>query len=446
MLILKIKLKFFYDKQYGFRKGRSTEHATLELIDGLIKDMDNGDIPICFFIDLSKAFDTLNHEVHLEKLNHHGVLNTAFKLFENYLSNRKQYVDFDGAKSDYLFMVTGVPQGSILGPLLFLIYMNDISNSSTLFKFILFADDTTLKTSINIAKQDQRSAKDLSNIINYEFNKVNTWLKGNKLSLNIEKTKFMVFHKKNKNVPQIDIRINGKLIEQVDDFCFLGLTIDSALDWSAHIRKISGKLNSAIGILNKLKYTAPEKMKVLVYNALFVSHINYCLLAWGYKIEALRPFQKSAVRIVTKSDYLAHSEPILKDLNLLKLDDILEQKKIKFYFKYLKNDLPKYFLDFDMKLNSDYHDHNTRHKNDFRPNKVNREYAEKCIRNELPHFINNLEDSLKSKFKTHSLISILKYHKKLRISEYNFECSDHLCYACLPKDHERFIINETFQE
>jgi len=432
------KYKLLFDKQYGFRKGRSTELATVELVDGLLNDMENGDLPICFFIDLSKAFDTLNHTILIEKLQYYGIRNNTLELFRNYLSNRKQYVEYDGTKSDYLTLQTGVPQGSVLGPLLFLIYMNDIAVASKLFKFILFADDTTLKSTMNIMKDDKRSCRDISITINNELEKINLWLKANKLSLNIGKTKYMLFHKHNKIIPELKLKINNVILEKVNEFCFLGLNLDTNLTWNAHIRKISGKLNRSIGVLNKLKYTLPQKIKILIYNSFILSQINYCILAWGFKVDELSLHQKAAVRIISNSNFTAHSEPILKNLNLLKFPDIFNLHKIKFYYKYLKNDLPIYFLDFEFKENKNIHLHDTRNKSDHHTNKVKRVYADNCIRNNMSHFLNNLDISIKEKFHTHSLKSIKHYFRERTILGYNFVCTEKYCYSCYRIDIRNF--------
>ena len=142
-------LNLFYHGQYGFRENHSTELAALELIDRVIQYLDKGETPISVFLDLSKAFDTLDHSILLSKLEYYGIRDNALELFKSYLSNRKQYVVLDTIQSDSVNIVTGVPQGSILGPLLFTIYINDIITCSDKFKFIMYADDTTLLTRFN---------------------------------------------------------------------------------------------------------------------------------------------------------------------------------------------------------------------------------------------------------------------------------------------------------
>ena len=139
----------YYNGQYGFIHKHSTQLAALELIDRVTQELDRGNTPINIFIDLSKAFDTLDHGILLSKLQYYGINGTALKLLTSYLSNRQQFVQIEDNKSHTIKIAMGVPQGSILGPLLFIIYINDIVYSSDLFKFINFADDTTLFTTLN---------------------------------------------------------------------------------------------------------------------------------------------------------------------------------------------------------------------------------------------------------------------------------------------------------
>ena len=168
----------FSHSQYGFRSNHSTELAVLEVIDRIILDMDKGRLPVNIYLDLSKAFDTLDFNILLDKLRHYGIKGNENKLFENYLQNRQQFVVWDSSTSDLKTIKTGVPQGSVLGPLLFLIYLNDISNASELFNFISYADDSTLSGSLSLIDTQQ------TDIINSHLDKISEWLKVNKLTLN----------------------------------------------------------------------------------------------------------------------------------------------------------------------------------------------------------------------------------------------------------------------
>ena len=159
--------------------------------------MDNNETPINIFLDLSKAFDTIDHNILLDKLKYYGLDDTAIKLFRSYLTNRYQYVQMENAKSLILEINTGVPQGSILGPLLFIIYINDISQSSDKFDFLAYADDTTLSTTNTFSTSDDMNISDL---INLELYKINEWLEINKLSLNANKSRFVIFHMPNKQI------------------------------------------------------------------------------------------------------------------------------------------------------------------------------------------------------------------------------------------------------
>ena len=179
-------LKILYEKQFGFRKKHSTYMALMILIDKLIKCIENGEYVVGVFLDFSKAFDTVDHSILLRKLFHYGIRGTAYNWFESYLSNRKQCVSYNGVKSSMKPIKCGVPQGSILGPLLFLIYINDLINVCKKSSPYLFADDTNLFVNGN-------NLEDMVNSLNHELHDISLWLKVNKLSLNIKKTHYMVF-------------------------------------------------------------------------------------------------------------------------------------------------------------------------------------------------------------------------------------------------------------
>ncbi len=166
----------FYGSQYGFRDGHSTEYATLELVDRITLEMDNMNTPISIFLDLSETFDNLDHKILIKKLEYYGFNGLSIKLMESYLSNTKEYVEIDDSDSDLLYLTTGLPQGSILGPLLFIIYTNDIAQFSKLLGFIIYADDTTLSTTIEIVVRTTTYVP-ISDILNNELSMVNNWLK-----------------------------------------------------------------------------------------------------------------------------------------------------------------------------------------------------------------------------------------------------------------------------
>ena len=192
-------------------------------------------------MDLRKVFDTVNHKILLETLQHYGVRGMAFNWFQSYLTNGKQYVEVNGASSDVLYVMCGVPQGSVLGPLLFLIFINDLPGVCKKLKFYLYADDTNIYF-------ESDSLDFLEKTINKELRKVDKWLTTNRLALNVDKSHFVLFHSSS-NIPHRKIRITEQ-----NDVKFLGVLLDSTLSWKPHITELTKNLSQTIGIFYKLRH------------------------------------------------------------------------------------------------------------------------------------------------------------------------------------------------
>ena len=286
-----------HKSQFGFRKGHSTSHALNYSVHQIDKALKENSHVLGIFIDLSKAFDTIDHNILLKKLAIYGVRGIPLKLIESYLSDRKQYVSILGDISDKLSVIFGVPQGSCLGPLLFLIYINDISNAHSNAEFVLFADDTNIFVKAKNKSLAYKNANEILRSISY-------YMLLNRLHINMSKCCFIDFKPEKSEEANVGhmIKINGTKIKQVTETKFLGVIIDENLNWNAHINKLSKKLSCSSGILNSIKDNIPVELYKDIYYTLFESHLTYGITVWGgvknSKIEPLFKMQKKCIRIL----------------------------------------------------------------------------------------------------------------------------------------------------
>ena len=225
-------------------------------------------------------------------MNYYGIAGTELQLLTNYLQNRKQYVIFNNHESELTDITTGVPQGSILGPLLFSIIINDLKKISKKLRFFMYADDTTIYFNL-----EDFDSNNFEIEINAELQKVSLWIKKNKLSLNLDKTKLMIFQQK--RVKELNIIINDTNIERVQSFNFLGITLSENMSSTNHVLSIKKKISKVIGILYRLRNTFPLDVLKTLYKSLVLSYINYGLLLWGIEVKKLESIQKRAIRLIT---------------------------------------------------------------------------------------------------------------------------------------------------
>ena len=369
----------------------------------------------------------MNHEILIAKLKHYGLQNSALQLCKNYLTCRKQYTQIHEAQSSQLDINIGVPQGSILGPFLFLVFVNDLPNCSDTFKFITYADDTTLISTIN-----HQTMHDI-NSLNTELNKVYEWLCTNKLSLNISKTKFLIFHTPHRQITPPVITINNTQIENVDTFNFLGVTLDKHMTWKSHINKVVKKIAQITGALNNLKNMIPLAAKMHIYNALIVPHLNYGILAWGFSSSTnnIYKMQKKSLRAINNSKYNSHTDPIFKKLGLLKITDIRKLFEIKFFYKFNAKLLPQYFTAFI--TTNESHQINapvTRGRRLLSVPAHRHHFFKLGLRYSIVNTINSCPVTLLNRCETHSIKSVSESFKTLIIESYQTECTNENCYIC----------------
>ena len=312
--------KILTENQFGFRAKHSTEHLLLKIQDYIFRAKQANEHCLAVFVDLKKAFDTVKTETLIEKIKHYGL---PYKWFQNYLSERCQYVHLDGVSSENREITCGVPQGSILGPLLFLIYINDLPHA-TKFLTLLYADDTTFLHKSKCIKKLYKQA-------NLMLERAETWFLANQLTLHPKKTRYIIYTPRNNNEME-PLKLCGSEIERVweqgneKSFKLVGVHMDENLSWKYHIQHVKKKIMQSIVMISRSKRTIPTPIKLILYNALIMSHLEYCLPIWGTAnqtlMRQLEVSQKKALRFATGSVYNAHCDPLFFKHRVLKLNDL----------------------------------------------------------------------------------------------------------------------------
>ena len=421
--------QLLYKSQYGFRKNLSTELATLEFQNIIINYMQSKKQCLGLFLDLSKAFDSLQHNILLAKMQKYGIRGLALNWFESYLSGRRQYTNYKGINSEYETIVCGVPQGSVIGPLLFLIYTNDLPNISNNAKFVLFADDT------NIIIEDN-SIESLENKVNDILIKVGIWFNVNKLSINISKTKFILFTRKPyTQVNQIEIKLNNILIEQTDHIKFLGVTIQHNFSWEIHIRNIGNKVSQVNSNLSRLKNILPRITLETIYRSLVEPYLMYGTVAWGNApnkyLNRLKVLQKRSIRHIAKTKYNSHTDPIFRTKRILKFEDIVKLNCCKLYHRKIHATVPQYHISQLLTHEQSVQSHmTTRQCQDIYIHPIRNELSKQTINYSVGHTWNNLPLEIREKHNL-SLSRFSNIIKDYYISKYSNRCTLNNCYICM---------------
>lgn len=337
------KFNILHSKQFGFQPKHSTADAISKFVHDVLHSLDESNPCLSVYLDLSKAFDTIDHDILIRKLTYYGIRGTPLKWFSSYLKNRKHYVYYNGSTSEQCSIDFGVPQGSVLGPLLFIIYMNDLPNAISDCQVVLFADDTTIYHSgSNVEHMFEKVNSDLEHL--------SDWFRANKLSVNASKTKYMLISRKPYILPEhLKLQINSDHIERATDTKFLGLHIDQCLCWNVHADYCAKKVSSGLYALNSAKHHLTRDHLRILYFSLIHPYLLYGNAIWGNShqkyIRKLEVLQKKAVRIISGSTYNSHSLPLFKALNILKLRDLNDQQALTFMYRFTNNQLPRCLSD-----------------------------------------------------------------------------------------------------
>ena len=407
-----------YRHQSGFRSLHSVASCLLSNTNEWYQNIDNNKLTGLAFIDLKKAFDTVDTKLLLEKLAHYGIRNVEQRWFASYLTSRRQFCRVNDKSSSIEYISCGVPQGSCLGPLLFLLFINDMPYSLTKVKVNVYADDTSLTYSD--VKLDN-----VTQVINSELEELKEWLQGNKLSLNIDKTTSMIIGTKRKLTDENgenllpNFTLDGETIQHKNATKYLGVQIDNQLKWKDHISQVSSKVVRAIGYIKYARKFLPRETLRMLYLGLVEPHFRYCCSVWGscgtvlrQKIEKL---QNRAVRIITFSPYNAKTSPLLKHLKLPSIQDMIQQETVGMVYKAISNQAPEYLSVLFNRV-SVMTGRTIRNANiNLRPPRLNTTLAHNCFAHRGALLWNSLPTEIKSAKSFESFKNSLKNQQHLSV-------------------------------
>ena len=386
------KFKIIYEYQFGFRKDHSTVQAVIEIVDNILEELDKNNIIAGIYLDLSKAFDTVDHKILLYKLKHYGIRGLPLDWFKSYLTNRTQYTFINGTKSNLQPVQYGVPQGSVLGPLLFLIYVNDVASATGPNKLRLFADDS------NVFCID-KNASTLKNKMISVITSLSEWFSANKLTINMTKTAYTIFTKADTVPEQLNsINVLQTKINRTASAKYLGLLLDEKLIWQEHIDDLIAKITKIIQAFKIVRnYVGPDNKKALYY-AYVNSRIQYGIELFSMTnnpaLKKLQIKQNRALKALYNKEYRTPTIELHKETKTLLIRDLAKLNIAKFVYKQRNNETPTAFKNYYTE-NRTIHPHNTRHACDLHTHTKKGTYGRKTIKYRGAICWNNIQPKIR---------------------------------------------------
>ena len=394
MVLFIEKYKILYTYQYGFRGRHSTSLALIDIVDKIKDALDKNEYVLGIFLDITKAFDSVNHEILYKKLEHYGFRGHFLYLIKSYLSNRSQYLCINNTKSDQRNISYGVPQGSILGPLLFLIDVNDIQYVDHNSGSRLFADDTAI---FYYDKDPNTLSTKGENIMKV----ISKWFALNKLALSLGKSNFVLFHGNRKDaMNQItQLQVGNDIITRTDKTKYIGLTLDEKLSWGPHIDEICNNLCKYFSVFYNIRNSMTAKTSRTVYYACIYSRIKYSIEVFGSasdsKMKKLQMMQNKLMKLLTNKDRMYGTVKLHNELDILQIQDIFETSVLNFVFKCVKDVTIEPFKNY-FTFRHEHHHYNLRNNEHITTNKILQNMGKNTTHFKGASLWNDLSDDVRS--------------------------------------------------
>ena len=402
--------------QFASLKNHSTVTSLHRLIDDWFESFNEGEYVLACFFDVMKCFDSINHDILLQKLSLYGFKDMPLQWFTNYLQRRQQFVTSNGKKPSLQYLSTGVPQGSALGPLLFIIFINDFPQNIKQSLSNMFADDCCIYNS-------GKNLNETKHIFQDSVNEANGWYTNNNLPINIPKSMCMlsapahVLNRLDDEEKSLNILLNNETLSQVTHTPYLGITVDSALNWNSHVMKLCKKVSSKLALLNRLRKFIDKHTLLSIYNSIIQPNIDYAISVWGYSSksnkELITRLQHRAARIICGNmDYInVTGGDLVKQLGLQSIDNHRNYFTAILMYK-VANEVAPHRLNDSFVNTKDTHDIETRSSatNNFQVPEPNFEFYRNCPKYQSTLLWNSLTPQLKV---APSIDTFKRLHKKM---------------------------------